>query len=608
MLFFGKKEKNFAIVECSSAKLFSGVKLPYQIGNSTDCDLNIQSNKLKLQVKLKFSLSKGDLVCATLGAGKILLDSVPLKEPKEISPNALHSLQLEGFFFLFYYGETASTAIPSINLNSWGLVDIENNKMLESGLKFNEIETYVRENLSSIDGIGAFPKGVSEGFWVENMIENFVPREKESATLDLDNNREEISHILDEECGELSCPSCWLKFNAEDVNFIAVHENLRGDPLLGEDEQLRFVPTKYNAKGLPLDPMGVPVHAMACPHCHRRLPSTFLQMKSHIVSLVGAPSSGKSYFLSILLHFFPAVLYKYYNMAFIDADPPLNAVINAMKNKLFAISNSQDHYLSKTQLEGEMYDRLVRHGKKVSLPKPFVYILRDMKDFANQASVTFYDNAGEHFEPGISIEDSPGSLHVAAADILMFLFDPLVSTNIKLRLNSSVDPQLLNNSIDQQDVILAEMANRIKQIKNTENAYDLNIPFAFVVNKCDAIESLFNADELLENPLCENGDLDYDIIDSNSEKIKAFLLEYAPNVVINAEMVSKNVKYFMMSPFGHTPKEYIKEDMSKYIMPDPALINPKYMEMPLIWAFSNVSTFPLYKSLNKDSVNSRYIF
>ena len=35
-------------------------------------------------------------------------------------------------------------------------------------------------------------------------------------------------------------------------------------------------------------------------------------------------------------------------------------------------------------------------------------------------SLIFYDNAGEHFEPGIANEESPGTLHVASSSGIFF--------------------------------------------------------------------------------------------------------------------------------------------------------------------------------------------
>ena len=38
--------------------------------------------------------------------------------------------------------------------------------------------------------------------------------------------------------GEFTCPVCWLHFDTGDVMHIAVHDSLRGDPVLGEDGPL----------------------------------------------------------------------------------------------------------------------------------------------------------------------------------------------------------------------------------------------------------------------------------------------------------------------------------------------------------------------------------
>ena len=73
---------------------------------------------------------------------------------------------------------------------------------------------------------------------------------------------------------------------------IAVHDSLRGDPLLGEDAQQRFLATRFNNAGQALDAMSLPSSEIACPHCRRKLPPSFLGMPHHIISLVGDQSAG----------------------------------------------------------------------------------------------------------------------------------------------------------------------------------------------------------------------------------------------------------------------------------------------------------------------------
>lgn len=49
--------------------------------------------------------------------------------------------------------------------------------------------------------------------------------------------------------GGLTCPVCWLRFDTGDIMHIAVHDSLRGDPVLGEDAQQRFLATRFNNAG-----------------------------------------------------------------------------------------------------------------------------------------------------------------------------------------------------------------------------------------------------------------------------------------------------------------------------------------------------------------------
>jgi hypothetical protein len=64
--------------------------------------------------------------------------------------------------------------------------------------------------------------------------------------------------------------------------------------LLGEDAQQRFLATRFNNAGQALDAMSLPCSELACPHCRRKLPPSFLGMPHHIISLVGDQSAGKS--------------------------------------------------------------------------------------------------------------------------------------------------------------------------------------------------------------------------------------------------------------------------------------------------------------------------
>jgi hypothetical protein len=382
--------------------------------------------------------------------------------------------------------------------------------------------------------------------------------------------------------GALTCPVCWLRFDTGDIMHIAVHDSLRGDPVLGEDAQQRFLATRFNNAGQALDAMGLPSSEVACPHCRRKLPPSFLGMPHYIISLVGDQSAGKSYFLSVLTKVLPATLYRDFGVVFQDSDPTGNAPVNDMRKALFGAQKPAQAKLAKTVFEGAMYERLPRQGRMVALPRPFVYTLTPEDKTHEQCALIFYDNAGEHFQPGINIVEQPGAQHVASAAGIIFLFDPFNSPEFRRAIHDTKDPQIEKPVVDQQDIILAEMRARIQVILNLRPGELINTPVAFVVGKCDVWLQLLNGTPL-RDPL-HDSKFDETAVEENSNAVRELMHRLCPPVVANAEALSTNVMFFAASSFGHTP---LKIGPGEYA-PDPAKLQPVHVEVPLLWILSQV--------------------
>lgn len=102
--------------------------------------------------------------------------------------------------------------------------------------------------------------------------------------------------------------------------------------------------------------------------------------------------------MSVLIKELQGSLYRNFGITLKDLDPSGNMLLTQMKNRLFSAKRPEDAILAKTALEGAMYERYPRFGKMVALPKPMTYSLS--ADGMAETSIIFYDNAGEHFEPG----------------------------------------------------------------------------------------------------------------------------------------------------------------------------------------------------------------
>lgn len=394
----------------------------------------------------------------------------------------------------------------------------------------------------------------------------------------------------EEDVGRLTCPVCWLKFNPGDVMHIAVHPSLMGDEVLGRDKMKRFLAKRFNSRGQALDESGTPCLDMACPHCRSKLPPHFLGKRTHILSIIGAPSAGKSYYLASLIHEMGKVLMENnFSLGWKDADPSSNSMLNEVSNRLFNAATPETAYLMKTDLEGALYSEFYRHGRMVKLPKPFVYDLSSQEDTSINTSLIFYDNAGEHFEPGRNTEDSPGARHVAAADGLFFLFDPVSSPAFRRAIGEHPDPQLAHDApmrMEQQNIIMAETATRISTILNLAPGQRISTPLAIIIGKSDLWLDKLDG-EL--SPIMRDGHIDQTAVTRNSQLLRGFLMQLHPSLCTTAETLSAHVRYFAASPLGCSPVKFFDENTGGSIIgPDPTQIAPQRVCDATLWALSHI--------------------
>ncbi len=568
MFGFGKNKKGarkVALVDCGDASIQETSKYPAKIGGG-DSELKTDSPFPFLEIS---ESKNGNLTLAPLDPNaSVKINGTKILAPVEMSDVA--TLQVgEKLYYIIADAQMLEKA-RVMDTSKW-LVFYSETGRIEDEVPFARLKSSVLSRGLNGAGIAICPRGFEIGFMFSSVFGDDKPSDISSAV-----------PILSESSEAVTCPLCWLKFDVGDAMSIAVHESLRGDPVLGPDEMLRFLPTSFNEDGVALDPAGMPAPDVACPHCRKKLPPNYLELERRIFSIVGAPSSGKSYYLSALIRQLQSSLYKNFNIVLKDLDPSGNMLLTQMKNSLFSAKNPEDAILAKTALEGLMYERYPRFGKMVALPKPMTYSLS--KDGAAGTSIIFYDNAGEHFEPGLDIEESPGAMHVASSSGIFFLFDPAANRNFKAAIGDYPDPQLtIDGRLDQQDTILSEMEVRIKRILAIEPSKKIDTPLAVLIGKCDIWRHLLK--EPLGNPVA-GGKLDLSIVEANSKVLRDFLIATDPSIAASAESISKNIKYFAVSALGHSPQMLTEGPCAGKIAPIPSKINPIDVEIPAIWALS----------------------
>lgn len=603
---FNKNRLGWCLIDCVQKQRFDVTEFPYAIGSSGYCNLEIDGN--------------GDVVLLKRNPDEeVLLSGIPMADMEPLQSNTDYSIKVDGDFYLLRGDTDLKKWIERLNFENWIIQDIATGERF-TGVPFLELPAYaVKMGLTGYDFI-ATVEGAEQAFYLKDVfpkggggaspplaVEAWDPEKTDEERNKIPYDGEKEAFDINALSGEFTCPHCWRHFDRGDVMWVAKHRDLR-DPDLGLDYPLRFFPTSFDELGGVLDGMGERCSEMACPNCKSKLPTRFLDFETSIFSIIGAPSAGKSYFLTSMIKKLEEVFPRSFGWSFQDSDLPGNAIVSEMRANLFSDSTDPiDLTLDKLSEVGDMFKKWKINGYQKNLPKPFSYrVSRYLEEQQENCSfhLIFYDNnAGEQFEPSERVEGVGTSVvdsieHLASSAAIFFLFDPASDSGFQKMLKDSKDPQLSSSQylrLNRQDNIISEMRNRIKSELNIDANERISTPLAMIIGKCDLWSKLLP--EPLIDPVTDAG-LDLDAIETNSANIRDFLLRVSPSVLANAEAISHEVVYFPVSPIGHSPQLFVSSDGGEEsIGPVPGKVNPLYAEVPVIWSLvkSHPEEFKSYR-------------
>ena len=416
------------------------------------------------------------------------------------------------------------------------------------------------------------------------------------------------------------CPHCWHRFYSDDAMYISRHAELYGDPVLGDQENRRFAPhdVRKDRDGNALDPKGWKMVERACPVCRLQIPPTLLARPATIISIVGAPRSGKTYFLTSMIHELRTDLAKYFAYSLHDSDSHDVRAFLEFEHAMFSSADPQRlTYLRKTEEEGGLYNKVVIDGAEVLLPKPFIFSMRPTEvniDLPKHGDALFhelvlYDNAGESFD--FLKEKSARNRvtqHLGACDAVMFVLDPLQEPQARQRLAaSSHDPQLTRAATtNRQQGILQEMINRMRRHRNGKPDKRLDVSLAVCVQKYDVWRTLLphvrtpdgstGAAALIDHssiqfiPQYGMAGLDVEEINLVSLLVRAFVYDLCPDFVLMAEAQFSQVRYFPVSALGTSPEYDTQAEASgvtgsELLKVRPMNLRPFRVTHPMLWLF-----------------------
>lgn len=417
----------------------------------------------------------------------------------------------------------------------------------------------------------------------------------------------ETSPSINRALNRITCPHCWETFPPERMLWVAEHADLLGDPMLGGEEQQRFLPTRFSVNGDAIDARGFTCHDLACPKCHLNVPRSLVELEPFFMSIFGAPASGKSYFLASMTWQLRQILSAVFACSFSDADPVMNQQLNEYEESLFLNPKANQvlplaSLIRKTEEQGDLYDTVSYGTQVVSYPRPFLFAMQPQQGHLNHSQteklgrvVCLYDNAGESFQPGKDKVSSPLTRHMALSRALMYVFDPTQDARFRKSMDNVDDTQgqAVNSSrLSRQEPILQEAAARIRRYAKLRQSEKHRRPLIIILTKYDAwshlMAPLVGEDDNSEPWRVVAGQdgqkmhaLDIPRILRYSTFARQLMQRVCPDIVAAAENFAQDVIYIPVSAVGWCTKS--EGDTGQLAM-RPSEAKPFWVTVPFLYS------------------------
>jgi hypothetical protein len=299
-----------------------------------------------------------------------------------------------------------------------------------------------------------------------------------------------------------------------------------------------------------------------CPTCHTPLPSGLGEDGSPLIGMVGAKQTGKTVFMTVLLHQLQNGIARRYDAAVdIVGDLPdgrsaATAWTMDLERPLFRERRMFEQ--TRQRFDGRQPPYVVQWRQS----RRFLFLER-----AKTMTMSFYDQSGED----LTKQDAVYAHHyLAAASGLMVLLDPLQLPMVQDEI--VVPAETINAGGEPPISVLSRVTELLRSSHGVPNKKKVQIPLAVVFSKVDALFPVLGDGHPIRQV---NGYSPTEVDASVHEHVRGLLHRWGgDNVDAHLRQNYSNFRYFAVSALGAPPKD---EELAA------GDIRPLRVEEPLLW-------------------------
>lgn len=293
-----------------------------------------------------------------------------------------------------------------------------------------------------------------------------------------------------------------------------------------------------------------------CPHCRNDIPKSAGHAPGTVISFVGASQSGKSVFMTSLIHALKTSTPRNFNI--------FCAPIN--------------HEMS-MKFKSEYEDPLIEHGRLLDptqlekQQEPFIFTFSFADDTKPEINIAFFDIAGEGMVDNAYLDIY--AAHIRNSSGLMFMVDPMqfraLGRKIQLKNNLDFDHSSAEEPVDVLGGLVDNYIHR-------ESGSVLQTPTAVVLTKTDLLEALRPDGEYISQSshmftnFIHKGYFDLSAAENIGGEVEEFMNQADPNFRNALKRRFGDLGFFGVSALGSQP------DGGRV-----ASFSPVRVEEPFLW-------------------------
>lgn len=311
-----------------------------------------------------------------------------------------------------------------------------------------------------------------------------------------------------------------------------------------------------------------------CPVCHSALPVQFGRVDNRLIAMVGAKASGKTVYMTVLLHEMRHRVGEAFGAALTGLDDA-------------TMQRYSVDYEDRLYRDNQMFPGTPTASTHLNRVDPLVFRFglsrRTLFGPRPQHTVlSFFDTAGEDFSSQESVELN--TRYLTGADGIVLLLDPLQMPGAR---DSALPGTPLpgTGGLDSPMNVLSRITNLLLAGRGGRSARRIDTPIAVVFSKMDAFWHLLEPSSPLRDHAPARGRFDVGDSLSVHEEVRRLLKDW-DGVPIDHVLDTHyaRYRYFGVSALGRNPTSDARVA--------PTGIQPYRVADPLLWLLSTFGSVP----------------